>query len=592
MKIFFGYCLLVLTILLMASCQEDENPIESSLLNNDIKSEYLRERTCLSVEHTQHLLLDPDYRKSFDARMRSFEKFNANALQKSNCATPILIPVAIHYQGVTSPDAACLRQLAIDQINRVNLDFTGENIDISKWAQASSQFSGVSNGEMCVSFVIADKNHPNGYGLNNGDLAITINKTQGDQLNDWPGYLNIFVQPNSGGLGYAPYGGVGNGDGVVIDVTGFGAGSGCGAIAPEAPFNLGRTLTHEIGHYLLLEHIWGDGCGVDDEVSDTPNQEADYSGCPNLGASSCGSVDMHMNYMDYVNDMCMYMFSAGQVSRMTSYLQASLNAITSNVSNVYSGSSSNPDDNSENCTPPANVSASVQGVSSVKISWTSSANARAYILRYRKQGENNYITRDVTSNETIIQGLTSNTTYEVGVQSSCSTTTSSYTANITFTTQNDGSGSDDNEDPIDEEDSDQPIEDDNHDEASEDAYRIVVTLDDYGSETTWTLYDEENNLIDFGGPYEDGQDGVEKSTTIFLTNGCYEIDIFDEYGDGICCEYGHGSFEVLDSNNERLAFSDGQYGKYELIQFCIEDGLAKIVKQERDTKKLFRGKKK
>jgi len=176
---------------------------------------------------------------------------------------------------------------------------------VSQWNnQASARFPGVSNGEACIRFVIADQNHPAGYGLSNGSPAITVNRTQGDQVNNWSGYLNIFVRGNTGVLGYAPLGGAGNGDGVVIDAAAFGTGQGCGAVSPEAPYNLGRTLTHEVGHYFLLD------------------------------------TDMHMNYMDYTNDACMYMFSAGQATRMDNYLTASLSNLSSNASTVVSGSSS------------------------------------------------------------------------------------------------------------------------------------------------------------------------------------------------------------------------------------------------------------
>ena len=61
---------------------------------------------------------------------------------------------------------------------------------------------------------------------------------------------------------------------------------------------------------------------MDDEVQDTPDQSDSYGGCPSLGAQTCGSADMHMNYMDYTDDLCMYMFSAGQASRMENYLNS------------------------------------------------------------------------------------------------------------------------------------------------------------------------------------------------------------------------------------------------------------------------------
>jgi len=84
-----------------------------------------------------------------------------------------------------------------------------------------------------------------------------------------------------------------------------------------APYNEGRTATHEVGHYLNLRHIWGDGrCRQDDFVADTPSSDGANYGCPSYPTVNCKSTDMTMNYMDYTDDACMYMFSEGQKSRM------------------------------------------------------------------------------------------------------------------------------------------------------------------------------------------------------------------------------------------------------------------------------------
>ncbi len=73
----------------------------------------------------------------------------------------------------------------------------------------------------------------------------------------------------------------------------------------SAPFDAGRTATHEVGHWMNLRHIWGDGgCNVDDFVGDTPSSNGANYGC-DLGTEACGSVDMVQNYMDYSDDACM-----------------------------------------------------------------------------------------------------------------------------------------------------------------------------------------------------------------------------------------------------------------------------------------------
>ena len=132
------------------------------------------------------------------------------------------------------------------------------------------------------------------------------------------GYLNFWVC-NIGGdiLGYAQFpGGSAATDGVVIGPEFFGS----SAIAPGyyyAPFDKGRTATHEVGHWLNLRHIWGDGrCKQDDFVTDTPSSAGPNYGCPTYPTASCRENEMTMNYMDYTDDDCMNMFTLGQNDRM------------------------------------------------------------------------------------------------------------------------------------------------------------------------------------------------------------------------------------------------------------------------------------
>ena len=73
----------------------------------------------------------------------------------------------------------------------------------------------------------------------------------------------------------------------------------------------------EIGHWLNLRHIWGDGgCSYDDFVGDTPVSDGPNYGCPSYPTVNCTTTDMTMNYMDYTDDPCMYMFTYGQNLRM------------------------------------------------------------------------------------------------------------------------------------------------------------------------------------------------------------------------------------------------------------------------------------
>jgi hypothetical protein len=137
-------------------------------------------------------------------------------------------------------------------------------------------------------------------------------------------HLNLWVCVLAGGiLGYAQFpGGPEATDGVVIDYRAFGTKG-----SAQAPFNLGRTATHEVGHYLNLRHIWGDteDCSGTDLVADTPNAAGPNYGTPSFPSVSCSNGpngDMFMNYMDYVDDQAMFLFTAQQVVRMRAALDA------------------------------------------------------------------------------------------------------------------------------------------------------------------------------------------------------------------------------------------------------------------------------
>jgi hypothetical protein len=153
----------------------------------------------------------------------------------------------------------------------------------------------------------------------------SVKKASQGGASAWPTdrYLNIWICTLGDGLlGYAQFpGGPARTDGVVILNTGYGTTG-----TATAPFNLGRTATHEVGHWLNLRHIWGRdyvSCSDSDHVTDTPNQQGPNYGNPSFPQLSCNNGpdgDMFMNYMDYVNDKAMVMFTPGQVMRMNATL--------------------------------------------------------------------------------------------------------------------------------------------------------------------------------------------------------------------------------------------------------------------------------
>ena len=164
-------------------------------------------------------------------------------------------------------------------------------------------------------------------------------------------YYNIWVtdvnEPIAGGgqlLGYAqfpsgsnlagiPTEGPGSTDGVVIYYKAFGNAEKGTFPVLQSPYNLGRTLSHETGHWLGLRHIWGDANCGDDFCDDTPPQASESRGCP-VGRVSCGATNMVQNYMDYSNDACMNIFTLGQKARIRAVMQISPRRATLLTSNV------------------------------------------------------------------------------------------------------------------------------------------------------------------------------------------------------------------------------------------------------------------
>jgi hypothetical protein len=202
------------------------------------------------------------------------------------------------------------------QIDILNEDFRRLNAD---WTNTPAVFQPLV-GNAQIEFTLAGVTRTNTAASSfTDDDRVKSSATGG--ADPWPAdrYLNMWVCNLAGGLlGYAQFpGGPAQTDGIVVTHTAFGN---TGTATP--PFHLGRTATHEIGHFLDLFHIGGDdgsGCTGSDQVDDTPNQAGQNMGCPSFPHVTCGNGpngDMFMNYMDYVDDPCMVMFTQGQVARM------------------------------------------------------------------------------------------------------------------------------------------------------------------------------------------------------------------------------------------------------------------------------------
>ena len=285
-------------------------------------------RSCGAMEEHRRLLNeDPSYvaaRSAIESATRAYEA--REVMRPGITQIPVVVHVVWHTAAQNISDAQIQSQIDI-----LNGDFRMTNADVGNvpavWqplvADARVEFALASLDPAGASTTGVTRRETNvaGFAMNGN----RIKSSAKGGTDPWPAdrYLNIWVGQLSGGLlGYAQFpGGPSATDGVVILHSAFGT-SGTAA----APFDRGRTATHEIGHWLNLFHIWGDdgtGCNGTDEVDDTPNAAGPNFGCPTFPHVTCSNGpdgDMIMNYMDYTDDACMFMFTAGQVTRMQAAL--------------------------------------------------------------------------------------------------------------------------------------------------------------------------------------------------------------------------------------------------------------------------------
>lgn len=275
-----------------------------------------------------HRLLEshPEFRQrlaDFEGAIQRRMAVGPGAFREGVTRIPVVVHV-VYNRPEENIGAAQIRS----QIAVLNRDFRGRNADRNK---IPAVWKGLP-ADSRIEFALARKDPE-------GKPTSGITRTQTDRpffsyddgvksaatggVPPWPTskYLNIWVCTLGGGLlGYAQFpGGPPATDGVVILNTAFGK---KGVTRP--PFNLGRTTTHEVGHWLNLRHIWGDdaapyACQGSDFIDDTPNQAGPNYGRPTFPSISCNNGpngDMFMNYMDYVDDEAMFMFTPQQVVRM------------------------------------------------------------------------------------------------------------------------------------------------------------------------------------------------------------------------------------------------------------------------------------
>lgn len=270
---------------------------------------------------------NPVYYQNLKNIKQHVDNFDMKSSTKTYSTSGILtIPVVVHVILHTSAENISNAQIE-SQIDILNEDFRRNNADASNTPSDFTSVAADVEIEFILSDIIRKNTTKSSFSISdangNGVFDLSEEQTAGIKFNTYGSvaistdmYLNVWVCNLAGGLlGYAQFpGGESSTDGVVITYDSFGR---TGTLNP--PFDEGRTATHEIGHWLNLNHIWGDdgtSCSGTDNVGDTPNQAGPNYGCPTHPHSSCSSNDMFMNYMDYTDDGCMNIFTQDQKTRM------------------------------------------------------------------------------------------------------------------------------------------------------------------------------------------------------------------------------------------------------------------------------------
>ena len=521
---------------------------------------------CATTEYEDYLQkIDPNRmsQQEFEAWLKPFvEKAKTNKSQSGNIIT---IPVVVHVVSSGQPVGVAPNitdAQVISQINVMNQDFRrmagtpGANNSpvgadtMIQFALATVDPAGnPTNGINRVSYCGIDSWST---GAINGYLKPDTIWNPNNYMNMWSvsfsqqGLLGYAQFPSASGLpGLSTNGGGANTDGVVAGFYCFGTSAeNDGTFILGNNVDRGRTMTHEVGHFLGLRHLWGDGdCTVDDFCADTPVSSdvnnMHYS-C-NVNQDSCPSepgLDMVRNYMNYTLDTCMNIFTQDQAARMAAVMNASprRSTLATSVADLPIQLFANDAEVKlrDVCSASEGSCASQPGVLPVTIYNRGTSPLTSATITYTVNG-GAVQTYNWTGNLALHKFQDVNIPVPAAVQSGNVSVTVTQANNVADqrATNNTVSG----------------LYQNNHAEGVNFDFSTVVfnlQLDNYGSETTWNLKDSSGNILHQGGPYADSQTlpAPIVQTWNLTPNACYTLTINDAYGDGICCGGGNGSYSL------------------------------------------------
>ncbi|TDE55327.1 M43 family zinc metalloprotease [Flavobacterium sp. GT3P67] len=505
---------------------------------------------------------------------------NTSKVLKQNAV--ITIPVVVHviHNGdIIGTNENIFDQQVISQIQVLNEDFR-------KKAGTPGFNTNPVGADVEIEFALA-KRDPSGI-LSNGIDRVDLGQQSWstDEINSFvkprtqwnpEKYLNIWVVKFTENdlLGYAQFPstsglpginadeGPANTDGVVIGYSFFGSSSYFPGGTYVTDYDKGRTTSHEMGHWLGLRHIWGDGgCDVDDFCADTPNSGQENQGCP-TGVDSCPlspGLDMIENYMDYTNDACMNIFTADQKTRMITVMNNSIRRVSLKTSDALVPGVTFAND-AMTMILNLNINCSKNFSPVIKIINKGTSPLTQASIQYGIDNQN-LQTYNWTGN------LANNESQDITLNS-LTTTEGNHNFNSTIISTNGTTdqNASNNSSTIN-------FDISNSLNYSSNTVNFSLQLDHYGTETTWKLTNTAGNILYEGGPYTDTGNETGPLPALINTsfnlpnNDCYTFTIFDSQGDGICCDYGDG-FYTLKTPTDQVIVSSGAFEGAESTKFSI-----------------------
>lgn len=536
---------------------------------------------CASTEYNKQLqskkqaVSDQEFENWLAPKVAALKAKRAANPNQTNAV--ITIPVVVHviHNGDAYGTGENIRdEQVLSQIQVMNEDFRrmlgtpgynshpdGADVEIEFCMAAVDPNGNPTNGIDRVNLGVASWNQsgvegtlkPNTSWDPNSYLNVWTARFGGD-LNGVLGYAQF---PSSSGLAGMPAnGGAAGTDGVIMAFNAFGSSTIYPAGSYAAPYDKGRTTTHEVGHWLGLRHIWGDGaCGVDDFCADTPESDASNGGCPS-GHMSCGTVDMIENYMDYTNDTCMNIFTNDQKARMLTVMDVSPRRASLKTSTA--------------CFSPVSLDAQCQ-IEDLNI--TSCGTTMAPIVRLTNRGTTTLtsatISYRVDADPAAIFNWTGSLPQNVSTLINLpSILLSAGTHTFTATVSSPNGGTD----GVNINDSQTSTSFAAYFETT--SVDINIVPDNYGSEITWEfLRDSDGAVLASGGPYSDGNSTPIDETVNVVVGECYTFNIYDGFGDGICCDWGTGSYTLTTAEGTTIR-TGGAYADSETTSITIDEELS------------------